>query len=200
MDTSEKEKGDATIRKKGIQRGQEKKGVILKTLKTLEKNTLREDRQMSRRTKGKGKILPNLKILGKNSRKRNRDNRDTTFSNNAPLKAWTWLRTPAVEWRQLKSLSPKLISQKENRDKDRPNDHLPPSKKRPSHASQERERDTSLGSRLEGKGSKEGRKNTPPKLNREKRKKDLNSSPNGDEPESRPKTERMGAGQERSHL
>ena len=76
----------------------------------------------------------------------------------------------------------------------------PKQKKRPSHASQERERDTSLGSRLEGKESKEGRKNTPPKLNREKRKKDLNSSPNGDEPESRPKTERMGAGQERSHL
>lgn len=70
-------------------------------------------------------------------------------------------------------MSPKLISQKENRDKDRLNDHLPPSKKRPSHASQERERDTSLGSRLEGKGSKEGRKNTPPKLNREKRKRTL---------------------------
>jgi len=78
-----------------------------------------------------------------------------------------------VEWRQLKSLSLKLISQKENRDKDRLNDHLPPSKKRPSHASQERERDTSLGSRLEGKESKEGRKNTPPKLNREKRKRTL---------------------------
>ena len=87
MDTSEKEKGDATIRKKGDPKRPGKKGVILKTLKTLEKNTLREDRQMSRRTKGKGKILPNLKILGKNSRKRNRDNRDTTFSNNAPLKA-----------------------------------------------------------------------------------------------------------------
>ena len=36
-----------------------------KTLKTLEKkNTLREDRQKSRRTKKERKILPNIKILG----------------------------------------------------------------------------------------------------------------------------------------
>ena len=53
MDTSEKEKGDATIRKKGIQKGQGKGKS--KTLKALEKNTLREDRQKSRRTKRKEK-------------------------------------------------------------------------------------------------------------------------------------------------
>ena len=69
-------------------------------------------------------------------------------------------------------MSPKLISQKENRDKDRPNDHLPPSKKAIPCLPRER-RDKSLGSRLEGKRSKEGRKNTPPKLNREKKKRTL---------------------------
>merc|ERR1712055_469667 len=38
MDTSEKERGDATIRKKGDPKRPGKKGVILKTLKTLEKH------------------------------------------------------------------------------------------------------------------------------------------------------------------
>ena len=59
---------------------------------------------------------------------------------------------------------------------------------------------TLLGSRHEGKRGKEGKENTPPKAQQREEEKDFNSSPNGDEPESRPKTERMGAGQERAHL
>jgi len=67
------------------------------------------------------------------------------------------IKTPAVEWHQLKSLSPNLTSKKEFRGKDQPNDHLPPSKN--GHPiPPKRERDTNLGSRLEGKRSKEGRK------------------------------------------
>ena len=63
-----------------------------------------------------------------------------------------------------------------------------------------RERDTNLGSRLEGKkGARREKKNTPKAQQREEEK-DIDSSPNGAEPESRPRTERMGAGQDRAHL
>ena len=60
-----------------------------------------------------------------------------------------------------------------------PNDHFPTSKKRPSHASQERERDTNLGSRPEGKkGARREKKNTPKAQQRDEEK-DIDSSPMG---------------------
>ena len=60
--------------------------------------------------------------------------------------------------------------------------------------------DTNLGSGLREKGEarREIKHINLLKLNREE--KDIDSSPNGAEPESRPRTERMGAGQDRAHL
>ena len=47
---------------------------------------------------------------------------------------------------------------------------------------------------------REMKNNKPPIAQQREEEKDIDSSPNGAEPESRPRTERMGAGQDRAHL
>ena len=52
---------------------------------------------------------------------------------------------------------------------------------------------------LRERGGQGGKENTPTAQQREEEK-DIDSSPNGAEPASCPKTERMGTGQDRAHL
>ena len=95
-------------------------------------------------------------------KKKGTESKKDTFISKKNPEGVNAIETPAGQKRrQLKSLKPNLPSNNESREKDRPNRSLAHKQKTAIPClPKERERDTNLGSGLEGKRGKEGNEKT----------------------------------------